>query len=94
MFLWGGRARLGKKVCNAPRATDFREERNPPQADSIVSNNKLCTIQYCNITIPYCNIVPYYVKSIAMYHIARRIPVGPQIGMSPILVWGLPDLEY
>jgi hypothetical protein len=29
-----------------------------------------------------------------MYHIARRIPVGPQIGMSPILVWGLPDLEY
>jgi hypothetical protein len=20
--------------------------------------------------------------------------VGPQIGMSPILVWGLPDLEY
>ena len=49
---------MGKKVCNAPRATDFREERNPPQADSIVSNNKLCTIQYCNITIPYCDI-PY-----------------------------------
>jgi len=22
---------------NAPRATDFREKRNPPQADSIVS---------------------------------------------------------
>jgi hypothetical protein len=37
-FLWGGRVRLGKKVCNAPPATDFREERNPPQADSIVSN--------------------------------------------------------
>ena len=70
IFLWGGRVRLGKKVCNAPRATDFREERNPPQADSIVSNSKLCTIQYCNITIPYCNIVPYYVKSIAIYHIA------------------------
>ena len=58
MFLWGGRVRLGKKVCNAPQAADFREERNPPQADSIVSNNKLCTIQYCNITIPYCDI-PY-----------------------------------
>ena len=24
-----------KKGCNAPRATDFREKRNPPQADSI-----------------------------------------------------------
>jgi hypothetical protein len=35
-FCWGGRGHLGKKVCNAPRATDFREERNPPQADSIV----------------------------------------------------------
>ena len=61
---------MGKKVCNAPRATDFREERNPPQADSIVSNSKLCTIQYCNITIPDCNSVPYYVKSIAIFHIA------------------------
>ena len=36
-FCWGRRGRLGKKVCNALRATDFREERNPPQADSIVS---------------------------------------------------------
>ena len=27
--------RSGKKGCNAPRATDFREIRNPPQADSI-----------------------------------------------------------
>ena len=36
-FCWGGRGRLGKKVCNALRATDFREERNPLQADSIVS---------------------------------------------------------
>jgi hypothetical protein len=35
--LGGGRGRLGKKGCYAPRATDFREERNPPQADSIVS---------------------------------------------------------
>ncbi len=23
-----------------------------------------------------------------------NIYVGPQIGMNPILVWGLPDLEY
>jgi hypothetical protein len=36
-FFWGGgRGRLGKKGCYAPRATNFREERNPPQADSIV----------------------------------------------------------
>ena len=61
-FCWGGRGRLGKKVCNAPRATDFREERNPQQADSIVSvliDSKLCTIQYCNITIllQYCTIL-------------------------------------
>jgi len=34
-FLGGGH--LGKKGCNAPRAMDFREERNPLQADSIVS---------------------------------------------------------
>ncbi len=27
--------RFGKKRCNAPRATDFREKRNPLQADSI-----------------------------------------------------------
>jgi hypothetical protein len=25
---------------------------------------------------------------------APREYVGPQIGMNPILVWGLPDLEY
>jgi hypothetical protein len=36
-FVGGGRGRWGKKGCNAPRATNFREERNPPQADSIVS---------------------------------------------------------
>ena len=36
-FVGGGRGRLGKKGCNAPRATDFREEINPPQADSIVT---------------------------------------------------------
>ncbi len=35
IFCGGGRGRLGKKGCNAPRATDFREERNPPQADSV-----------------------------------------------------------
>ena len=47
----------------------------PPSVDCRIirparRNSKLCTIQYCNITIPYCNIVPYYVKSIAIYHIA------------------------
>ena len=37
-FVGGGRGRLDKKGCNASRgATNFREERNPPQADSIVS---------------------------------------------------------
>ena len=35
-FVGGGRGHLGKKGCNTPRATDFREERNPPQANSIV----------------------------------------------------------
>jgi hypothetical protein len=37
-FCGGRRGRLDKKGCNASRgATDFREERNPPQADSIGS---------------------------------------------------------
>jgi len=36
-FFGGGGGRLGKKGCNDLQATDFREERNPPQADSIVS---------------------------------------------------------
>jgi hypothetical protein len=36
-FFWGGRGRLVWKGCNASRATDFQEKRNPPQADSIVS---------------------------------------------------------
>jgi hypothetical protein len=57
----GGRGPLVKKGCYAPRATDFREERNPPQADSIVSvliDSKLCTTQYYNITIlQYCTIL-------------------------------------
>ena len=61
-LFWGGRVPFGKKGSYAPRATDFREERNPPQADSIVSvliDSKLCTIQYCNITIllQYCTIL-------------------------------------
>ncbi len=30
--------RFGKKRCNAPRATDFQEKRNPPQADSTIFN--------------------------------------------------------
>ncbi len=34
-----GRGVLKKRV-NAPRATDFQEERNPPQAYSIVSINR------------------------------------------------------
>ncbi len=60
-LLFGGRGPFGKKGCYAPRATDFREERNPPQADSIVSvliDSKLCTIHYYNITIlQYCTIL-------------------------------------
>jgi len=42
---------------NAPWATDFREKRNPPQADSIVSvlwyECKWCTIQYYHIVTLY-----------------------------------------
>ncbi len=34
---WGGKGVcLGIKGCNAPQATDFREKRNPPQADIIL----------------------------------------------------------
>ena len=33
----GGTGRFGMGVSYAPRATDFREERNSPQADIIVS---------------------------------------------------------
>ena len=55
-FVLGGEGGLSSKkgVTLRGGATDFREERNPPQADSIVSINresKLCTIQYYNITI-------------------------------------------
>jgi len=35
-FFVGGGC-FGTKGFNIPQATDFREERNPPQADSIVS---------------------------------------------------------
>ena len=34
------------------------------------------------------------VKKLLQIAIAYGINVGPQIGMSPISVWGLPDLEY
>jgi hypothetical protein len=60
-LFWWGRGPLVKKGCYAQRATDFREERNPPQAYSIVNvliDSKLCTIQYYNITIlQYCTIL-------------------------------------
>ena len=39
-FLGGRKGAFWKKGCYAPRATDFREERNPPQAYSIVSINR------------------------------------------------------
>ena len=35
-FLGGKGVCLGIKGCNAPQATDFREKRNPPQADIIL----------------------------------------------------------
>jgi hypothetical protein len=35
LFDLGGNGAFWKKGCNAPRATNFREKRNPPQADSI-----------------------------------------------------------
>ncbi len=35
LFDLGGNGAFWKKGCNAPRATDFREKRNRPQADSI-----------------------------------------------------------
>ncbi len=37
----------------------------------------------------------YYNMMVLMHnYLGGGIYVGPQIGMSPILVWGLPDLEY
>ena len=36
LFDLGGNGAFWQKTgCNAPRATDFQEKRNPPQADSI-----------------------------------------------------------
>jgi hypothetical protein len=40
LFDLGGNGVFWKKGCNAPRATDFREKRNPPQADSIRSRRQ------------------------------------------------------
>jgi len=37
IFRGGGTGHFDKGVSYTPRATDFREERNPPQADIIVS---------------------------------------------------------
>jgi len=71
LFL-GGRGPLVKKGCYAPRATDFREERNPPQAYSIVSINREYVVyhtilQYYHTILQYCTI--YYENSIAKNHI-------------------------
>ena len=49
-FFFGGRGWLGIKGCNAPRATDFREETNPPQADSEVYCKRIILVPY-NISI-------------------------------------------
>jgi hypothetical protein len=40
-FFLGGKGAFCKKRCNAPRATDFREKRNPPQADSMYIHSYL-----------------------------------------------------
>ena len=41
-FFWGGKGAFWKKRCNnAPRATDIREKRNPPQADSMYIHSYL-----------------------------------------------------
>jgi hypothetical protein len=52
-FFFGGEGGLSSKkgVTLRVGATDFREERNPPQADSIVSINRESKLQYYNITI-------------------------------------------
>jgi mannosyltransferase OCH1-like enzyme len=34
-----------------------------------------------------------FIRYLIVHHYGG-IYVGPQVGMSPILVWGLPDLEY
>ncbi len=61
---WGvggvGRGRFEKKGVTLRGATDFREERNPPQADNIVS-----IVPY-NITI-----LPYNIA--ILYHIMRTV---------------------
>ena len=35
-----------------------------------------------------------YIIWFAVVHLFLQLYVGPQIGMNPISVWGLPDLEY
>ena len=43
-FLGGGKGAFWQKRCNAPRATDFREKRNPPQADNTYISTYLSTL--------------------------------------------------
>jgi hypothetical protein len=40
----GGKGAFWQKRCNAPRATDFREKRNPPQADNTYISTYLSTL--------------------------------------------------
>ena len=57
-FFWGGKGACGIG-CYAPRAADFQEERNPPQADTILIERKLCTIRTI-LQYYHCNTVPSY----------------------------------
>ena len=63
---------MGIKGCNAPRAAGFQEERNPPQADSVVYCKCIILVPYNISILPYyCNNVPYYENSIAKYSIVK-----------------------
>jgi hypothetical protein len=53
---WGGGKGAYGIGCYAPRATDFREERNPPQAKTILIERKLCTIRTI-LQYYHCNTV-------------------------------------
>ena len=43
-FFRGGKGAFWQKRCNAPRATDFREKINPPQADSTYIRTYLSSV--------------------------------------------------
>ena len=45
---WGGKGAFWQKGCYAPRATDFREERNPPQAYCKCINLSSSWLLSCN----------------------------------------------